>query len=127
MFLAYAAASLVLVVLLGGLLVQAYREDAARQGEDQGRAQASVIDEMAVAPALDGADLSAGLTGSQRQRLQEATDLAIFHGSVLSLRLRSFRRSGCCNRSSSAPPGRRSACSSSTCRTTPSPRICGTR
>jgi diguanylate cyclase (GGDEF)-like protein len=90
LFLAYAAASLVLVALLGGLLVQGYREDAARQGEDQGRAQASVIEEMAVAPALDGADLANGLTATQRERLQGATDLAIFHGSVLSLRLRSF-------------------------------------
>jgi diguanylate cyclase (GGDEF)-like protein len=89
-FLAYAAASLVLVALLGVLLVQGYREDAARQSEEQGRAQASVIEEMAVAPALDGADLAAGLTATQRQRLQEATDLAIFHGSVLSMRLRSF-------------------------------------
>jgi diguanylate cyclase (GGDEF)-like protein len=83
-------ASLVLVALLGGLLVRGYRDDAARQGQDQGRAQASVIEEMAVAPALDGADLAAGLTATQRQRLQEATDLAIFHGSVLSMRLRSF-------------------------------------
>ena len=90
LFLAYAAASLVLVALLGGLMVQTYRGDAAQQGEDQGRAQASVIEEMAVAPALDGADLATGLTDTQRQRLQEATDLAIFHGSVLSLRLRSF-------------------------------------
>jgi diguanylate cyclase (GGDEF)-like protein len=90
LFLAYAAASLVLVALLGGLLVQGYRGEAARQGRDQGRAQASVIEEMAVAPALDGADLTTGLTATQRQRLQEATDLAIFHGSVLSLRLRSF-------------------------------------
>jgi diguanylate cyclase (GGDEF)-like protein len=89
-FLAYAVASLVLVGLLGVLLVQGYRDDAARQSEDQGRAQAQIIEEMAVAPALDGADLAAGLTTTQRQRLQEATDLAIFHGSVLSMRLRSF-------------------------------------
>ncbi|GIE49001.1 hypothetical protein Ani05nite_25350 [Amorphoplanes nipponensis] len=89
-FLAYALASLLLVGVLGGLLVQGYRDDAARQGQDQGRAQAAVIEEMAVAPALDGADLAAGLTATQRQRLQEATDLAIFHGSVLGMRLRSF-------------------------------------
>ncbi len=90
LFLAYAVTSLVLVSLLGGLLAQGHRDDAVRQAEDQGRAQAAVIEEMAVAPALDGADLAAGLTADQRQRLQEATDLAIFHGSVLRLRLRSF-------------------------------------
>ncbi|MET8150601.1 putative bifunctional diguanylate cyclase/phosphodiesterase [Actinoplanes sp. NPDC049668] len=90
LLLAYAAASLVLVVLLGVTLVRSYREDAERQGRDQGRAQAAVIEEMAVAPALDGAELSAGLTTTQRERLQGATDLAIFHGSVVRLRVRSF-------------------------------------
>ncbi|MEU7908753.1 bifunctional diguanylate cyclase/phosphodiesterase [Actinoplanes sp. NPDC049118] len=90
LFLAYAAASLVLVVLLGAMLVRSYREDAERQGRNQGRAQAAVIEEMAVAPALDGAELSAGLTATQRERLQGATDLAIFHGSVVRMRVRSF-------------------------------------
>ena len=90
LFLSYAAASLVLVAVLGGVLLNGYRDDAGRQGEEQGRAQAAVVEEMAVAPALDGADLSAGLTKQQRERLQGATDLAIFHGSVIRMRLRTF-------------------------------------
>ncbi|AGZ41838.1 putative bifunctional diguanylate cyclase/phosphodiesterase [Actinoplanes friuliensis] len=90
LFLAYAVASLVLVLLLGVMLVRSYRDDAEHQGREQGRAQASVIEEMAVAPALDGAELAAGLTATQLERLQGATDLAIFHGSVVRLRVRSY-------------------------------------
>ncbi|MFI5495079.1 putative bifunctional diguanylate cyclase/phosphodiesterase [Actinoplanes sp. NPDC051859] len=90
LFVAYAAASLVPVAVLGAVLVTGYREDAARQAEEQGRAQAVVIAEMAVAPALEDADLTAGLTQGQRDRLHAATDFAIFHGSVVRLRLRSF-------------------------------------
>jgi len=90
LFAAYACASLISVGALGGVLLNGYREDAVSQGRDQGLAQAAVIEEMAVAPALDGADLSAGLTSEQRDRLQMATDLALFNGSVIRMRLRSF-------------------------------------
>jgi diguanylate cyclase len=90
LFLSYASASLVLVAVLGAVLLDGFREDAARQGQEQGKAQAAVIEEMAVAPALADADLAAGLTTVQRERLQGATDLAIFHGSVIRMRLRSF-------------------------------------
>ncbi|MBL7257265.1 EAL domain-containing protein [Actinoplanes sp. LDG1-01] len=64
--------------------------DARRWGQDQGRAQAAVIAEMAVAPALAEADLADGLTTGQRDRLQRATDLAIYNDSVLRLRVRGF-------------------------------------
>jgi diguanylate cyclase (GGDEF)-like protein len=90
LFAAYACVSLVSVAVLGGVLLQGYRDDAVSRAREQGLAQASVIEEMAVAPALDGADLAAGLTVIQRDRLQVATDLAIFHGSVIRMRLRSF-------------------------------------
>ncbi len=90
LFVAYAVASLLSVGALGAVLTQGYRDEAADRGRDQGLAQAAVIEEMAIAPALDGADLSAGLTDPQRERLQTATDLAIFRGSVIRLRVRSF-------------------------------------
>ena len=45
---------------------------------------------MAIAPALDGADLAHGLTAAQRDRLQGATGLAIFQGSLVRIRLRAF-------------------------------------
>jgi diguanylate cyclase len=91
LFAAYAAASLVPVALLGVVLVRDYRQEALASGLAQGRAQAAVIEEMAIAPALTGADLDHQLTAAERQRLQNATDLAIFNGSVVRLRLRSFK------------------------------------
>ncbi len=90
LFAAYAVVSLLPLGALGGVLLRGAHEDATRQGEDQGKAQAAVIAEMAVAPALDEADLERGLTIGQRDSLARATDLAFYHGSVLRLRLRSF-------------------------------------
>ncbi len=90
LFAAYAAASLVPVTLLGVGLVSAFHDQALQRGRDQGRAQAAVIEEMAIAPALSGADLSRTLSGDESERLRSATDLAIFNGSVARLRLRSF-------------------------------------
>jgi diguanylate cyclase (GGDEF)-like protein len=91
LFAAYAAASLVPVVLLGAVLVRGAQREALESGLEQGRAQAAVIEEMAIAPALTGTDLDQQLTAVERQRLQDATDLAIFNGSVIRLRLRGFR------------------------------------
>ncbi|GAA4350353.1 putative bifunctional diguanylate cyclase/phosphodiesterase [Angustibacter luteus] len=90
LFVVYAIASFVPLAVLGAALLHGYQDQGAARGRDQGRAQAAVIEEMAVAPALSGADLSTGLTGAERERLQAATDLAIFNGSVARLRLRSF-------------------------------------
>ncbi|MEU4693069.1 bifunctional diguanylate cyclase/phosphodiesterase [Actinoplanes sp. NPDC023714] len=92
----YAAASLVPVVALGALVLEGYRRDAAEQGREQGLAQAAVIAEIAVAPALNADDVGAstniddGLTLAQSAGLQDSTEQAIFRGSVLRLRLRSF-------------------------------------
>jgi diguanylate cyclase (GGDEF)-like protein len=73
------------------VLIRGVQQDADRQGIDQGRSQAAVIAEMAVAPALgDAGRLDEGLTTDQRRHLQEATDLAMFHGSVVRMRLRTF-------------------------------------
>src|SRR3954464_14888864 len=90
LFAVYAAASLVPVTLLGAVLLHGYRTQAMQQGVAQGRAQAAVIEEMAIAPSLRGTDLSRGLSSGERDRLQSATDLAIFSGSVARLRLRTF-------------------------------------
>ena len=90
LFVVYAIASFVPLAVLGAALLHGYQDQGAARGRDQGRAQAAVIEEMAVAPALSGADLSTGLTDAERERLQAATDLAIFNGSVARLRLRSF-------------------------------------
>ncbi len=86
----YAAASLVPLAMLGLVLVRNYQTGGLEHGRDQGRAQAAVIAEMAVTPALRGLDLSEGLSTDERARLRTATDLSIFSGSVSHLRLRTF-------------------------------------
>jgi diguanylate cyclase (GGDEF)-like protein len=89
-FAAYAALSAVPVVALGAVLDHTSREAAFEQGLAQGRAQAAVIEEMAVSPSLSGDDLTMGLSERERQRLSRATDLAVYKGSVVRLRLRDF-------------------------------------
>jgi diguanylate cyclase (GGDEF)-like protein len=91
LFTFYAAVSLLPVLALGTMLLLGYQQQAEERGRDQGRAQAAVIEEMAIAPALSGDDLSRGLSDDERSRLQAATDLAIFNGSVTRLRLRTFQ------------------------------------
>jgi diguanylate cyclase len=86
----YAVASLVPVASLGLVLANGNRQDAVERGLAYGRAQAAVVQEMAIAPALHGEDLALGLTHQERARLQTATDLAIFRGSIKRLRLRDF-------------------------------------
>ena len=99
LFATFAAASLVPVVTLGTLVLQDYRRAADEQGRSQGLAQADVIAQMVVAPALNsgdtptlgGDDLSRrGLTAEQQDRMREATRLAVYNGSVQHLRLRGF-------------------------------------
>ncbi|GAA0461247.1 hypothetical protein Aca07nite_73600 [Actinoplanes capillaceus] len=99
LFATYAAASLLPVVALGALLLQDYRGDAAAQGREQGLAQAEVIARMVIAPVLNSggsstlgdADLSRrGLTAEQFERMREATQIAVYDGSVQHLRVRGF-------------------------------------
>ncbi|SDC37166.1 diguanylate cyclase (GGDEF) domain-containing protein [Geodermatophilus telluris] len=90
LFAAYAAASLVPVVVLGAVLAAGIRQDAVDRALEYGRAQAAVVEEMAIGPALRGQDLGTGLTEAERERLSAATDLAVFRGSILRLRLRDF-------------------------------------
>jgi diguanylate cyclase (GGDEF)-like protein len=91
LFAVYALASLIPVMVLGAVLMRGYHDDGLSHALDQGRAQAAVIEQMAIAPALGKADLAEGLSSDERAQLQSATDLAIFHGSVVRLRLLSFQ------------------------------------
>ncbi|HWS34270.1 MAG TPA: bifunctional diguanylate cyclase/phosphodiesterase [Actinoplanes sp.] len=95
LFATYAAVSLVPVLVLGLVVSRDYRQDAAEQAQAQGLAQAGVITQMVIAPALNngasGQDLSRhGLTGEQHDRLRASTSLAVYSGSVRHLRLRGF-------------------------------------
>jgi len=90
LFALYVLASLVPISVIGAVAVREATNAGSEFGLDWGRAQAAVIEQMAVAPALRSADLSLGLTRLERDHLQSATDLAIFNGTVAHLRLRSF-------------------------------------
>ena len=90
LFAAYAVASLLPILVLGTVLASGNRQDGIQHGLQQGRAQAAVIEEMAVSPALRGVELGHGLTLEEARRLREATDLAVYRGSVVRLLLRSF-------------------------------------
>ena len=90
LFAGYAVASLVPILLLGAALASSIRQDGAAQGLEYGRAQAAVIGETAIAPALSGEDLLNGLTPGEQHRLQDATDLAIYRGSIMRMRIRAF-------------------------------------
>jgi diguanylate cyclase (GGDEF)-like protein len=90
LFALYVLASLVPISMIGAVAIRGDTDAGAEFGRDWGRAQATVIEQMAIAPALRGADLSLGLTKAEKGRLQAATDLAIFNGTVSHLRLRSL-------------------------------------
>src|SRR5688572_19549412 len=90
LFLIYAIASLVPVLLLAAVLSHGYRQEAQDRALAQGRAQAAVIEQMAIAAVLASHDLGEGVRARERRRLLEATELSIFSGSVVRLRLRSF-------------------------------------
>lgn len=90
LFIAYAALSLLPVTVLGAVLVRADQDSGVSRAIHQGRAQAAVIEQTAIAPRLDGEDFDQGLLGSEVANLYRAADVAIFSGSVSGIRLRSF-------------------------------------
>jgi diguanylate cyclase (GGDEF)-like protein len=90
LFLVYAVASLVPVLILGVVLSSNYRREGHDRALSQGSAQAAVIEQMAIAPVLGKQDLREGLNAREREGLMQATQLAVFSESVLRLRVRSF-------------------------------------
>src|SRR5664279_5884424 len=90
LFAVFAIVSMVPVLALGIVLVNGEHASGVAMGLDQGRAQAAIISEMAIAPALDGVHLGVTLTQGELTRLHSATDLAVLSGSLTAMRLRSF-------------------------------------
>ena len=90
LFALYAVASLVPVAVLGVVLVRNEQAAGVTRALAQGRAQAAVILQMAIAPAVGRADLASGISDAERSALQAATSLAIYSGSLAELRLRTF-------------------------------------
>ena len=70
LFALYVLASLVPISVLGFVSVRGDTHAGSEFGLDWGRAQAAVIEQMAIAPALRGADLSLGLSRAERERLR---------------------------------------------------------
>lgn len=93
LFATYAAASLVPIVGISALLIGGARSDALNTGLLQAKAQAAVIQQMAIGPALrdahlDGTAAHEALTPDAVRRLGESTQLAVFNASVVHLRVR---------------------------------------
>ncbi|HEX5205316.1 MAG TPA: bifunctional diguanylate cyclase/phosphodiesterase [Actinoplanes sp.] len=88
LFLAYAAASLLPVLLLGLVLSYALAAEAHSRGLAEGRAQASLIARTAVEPQLDGRPLDQGLSAGELAALGRLADRTIGSGDVVRLRLR---------------------------------------
>src|SRR5689334_673287 len=88
LFLAYAAASLIPVVLLGLVLSFALAAEARDRGLAEGRALAELVARTAVEPLLDGQSLAQPLSATELAALRRLTDRAVGAGDVVRLRLR---------------------------------------
>jgi diguanylate cyclase len=88
LFLAYAAASLVPVLLLGLVLSFALAGEARNRGLAEGRAAAALVAGMTIEPLLDGRSLAAPLSATELTVLRRVTDRAVGDGHVVRLRLR---------------------------------------
>jgi diguanylate cyclase (GGDEF)-like protein len=88
LFLVFAVASLVPVLVLGLVLASSYRSDAAARGIAEARAQAALFAHIAVEPLLAGADLSRPLTPEDVAGLDQMSGSAADGGEIVRLRLR---------------------------------------
>ena len=88
LFVTYAAASLVPVLLLGGFLVGLLHQQAASRGLAEGATEARLVARTGVAPLLTGHPLAEGLTPAEQETVGRGVGLAIKTGQVLRLRLR---------------------------------------
>jgi diguanylate cyclase (GGDEF)-like protein len=88
LFLAYAGASLIPVVLLGLVLALALAGDARDRGVSEGRAEAALVARTAIEPQLNGRPLDQPLPDTEKQALSRLADRAISSGAVVRLRLR---------------------------------------
>ena len=88
LFLLYAAASLVPVLLLGLVLSFALNAEATDRGLAEGRAEASLIARTAVEPLLEGRALTESLSAEETASLSRLARRTIAAGDVVRLRVR---------------------------------------
>jgi diguanylate cyclase (GGDEF)-like protein len=90
LFATYAFASLVSVVILGLVLASSYRAEANKRGLSEGRNEASLLAQTAVAPVLAGGRPQSSLSRGELAALQRMSATAIGSGKVVRLRVRSL-------------------------------------
>jgi diguanylate cyclase (GGDEF)-like protein len=88
LFLTFALIMLVGVVLLGVVLGASYRSEATGRGLAQGRSEAVLVAQTAVAPRLDGRPLSLGLSPAETLDMNRLVRSAVRSHDLLRLRLR---------------------------------------
>ncbi len=88
MFAAFAAITLVTVLLLGVVLSASYRSEADSRGLAQGGSEAVLMAQTAVQPHFDGVPLSKGLSPTETASMDRLVHDAIRSGDVLRFRLR---------------------------------------
>ena len=90
LFVLYAAASLIPVLLLGVVLLARLNAQADASGLSQGRAAAELVARTGIAPLLEGNDLRRGPSAAERLALRRSVSLVVQDGQVLRLRLRTL-------------------------------------
>jgi diguanylate cyclase (GGDEF)-like protein len=90
LFVTFAIIMLCAVVVLGLVLAASYRSEATRRGLAQGRSEAILMAETAVAPRLDGQRLGTELSAVETDDMNRLVTAAVHHGEVLRLRIRNL-------------------------------------
>src|SRR5438270_4997300 len=90
LFTIYAIVSVVPVLVLGIALALTFRSQAASRGLNQGRSEAILVAQPAVAPQLTDRPLSDGLTPTEKRRMDRLVGDAVGARHILRLRLRNL-------------------------------------
>jgi diguanylate cyclase (GGDEF)-like protein len=90
LFITFAIIMLCAVIVLGLVLAASYRSEATRRGLAQGRSEAILMAETAVAPRLGGELLGKGLTSIETDDMNRLVAAAVRRGEVLRLRIRNL-------------------------------------
>ena len=75
LFALYVLASLIPIAVIGAVAMRGDSNTGTEFGQDWGLAQSAVIEQMSIAPALGGGDLSLGLSDAERGRLMSPTEV----------------------------------------------------
>ena len=88
---AYAAISLVPIIILGLILAWSYRTEARQRGLAEGQSEAVLVARTAVEPLLSGRPLSDGLSAGEKASMEDLVSRAIKEHEILRLRLHELK------------------------------------